>query len=168
MSAISENKVVRLTYELRENGNTEIIEKTDAEQPFTFLYGVGGLLPEFEENLSGLKKGDSFDFAILTDNAYGPIDPNAVAEIPKEAFMVDGKLQEDMLQVGSVLPMRDNEGNFLQGTIVDLKDDAVIMDFNHPLAGKDLHFKGVIVEVREATADELSHGHVHGDGGHHH
>ncbi|MBC7451346.1 MAG: FKBP-type peptidyl-prolyl cis-trans isomerase [Cytophagales bacterium] len=168
MSAISENKVVRLTYELRENGNTEIIEKVEVDQPFTFLFGVGGLLPEFEENLNGLKEGDSFDFSIMTDNAYGPIDPSAVVEIPKDAFMVDGKLQEDMLQVGSVLPMRDNEGNFLQGTIMDVKSDVIMMDFNHPLAGKDLHFKGVIVDVREATEEELSHGHVHGEGGHHH
>lgn len=168
MLAISENKVVRLTYELSENGNPEIIEKVEVDQPFTFLFGAGGLLPEFEDNLQGLKEGDSFDFAILTDNAYGPLDPNAVVEIPNDAFIVDGKLQDDMLQIGSVLPMRDNEGNFLQGTIIDLKEDVVLMDFNHPLAGKDLHFKGVIVDVREATAEELSHGHVHGEGGHHH
>jgi FKBP-type peptidyl-prolyl cis-trans isomerase SlyD len=169
MLTISENKVVRLTYELSENSNkADVIEKVDVEQPFTFLFGVGGLLPEFEENLLGLKEGDSFDFSILTDNAYGPIDPNAVVEIPKEAFSIDGKLQEDILEIGGILPMRDNEGNFLQGKIVDLKDEIVLMDFNHPLAGKDLHFKGVIVDVREATAEELSHGHVHGEGGHHH
>ena len=125
-------------------------------------------MPEFEENLHGLKEGDSFDFAILTENAYGPLDPNAVVEIPKEAFTIDGKLQDDILEIGSILPMRDNEGNFLQGKILDLKDDVVMMDFNHPLAGKDLHFKGFIVDVREATAEELSHGHVHGEGGHHH
>ncbi len=169
MLTISENKVVRLTYELSEDSKKdEIIEKVDADQPATFLFGVGGLLPEFEENLFGLKQGDSFKFSIASDNAYGPLDPNALVDIPKEAFTIDGKLQEDMLQVGSILPMRDNEDNFLQGRIVELRDDVVVMDFNHPLAGKDLYFKGTIIDVREATAEEISHGHVHGEGGHHH
>ena len=169
MLTISENKVVRLTYELSEDSKKdEVIEKVDADQPATFLFGVGGLLPEFEENLFGLKQGDSFKFSIASDNAYGPLDPNALVDIPKEAFSIDGKMQEDMLQVGSILPMRDNEDNFLQGRVVELRDDVVIMDFNHPLAGKDLYFKGTIIDVREATAEEISHGHVHGEGGHHH
>lgn len=169
MLTISENKVVRLTYELSEDSKKdEVIEKVDADQPATFLFGVGGLLPEFEENLFGLKEGDSFKFSIASENAYGPIDPNALVDIPKEAFTIDGKLQDDMLQVGSILPMRDNEDNFLQGRIMELRDDVVIMDFNHPLAGKDLYFKGTIIDVREATAEEISHGHVHGEGGHHH
>lgn len=169
MLTISENKVVRLTYELSEDSKKdEVIEKVDADQPATFLFGVGGLLPEFEENLFGLKEGDSFKFSIASDNAYGPLDPNALVDIPKEAFTIDGKVQDDMLQVGSILPMRDNEDNFLQGRIVELRDDVVIMDFNHPLAGKDLYFKGTIIDVREATAEEISHGHVHGEGGHHH
>jgi FKBP-type peptidyl-prolyl cis-trans isomerase SlyD len=169
MLTISENKVVRLTYELSEDSKKEeIIEKVDTDQPATFLFGVGGLLPEFEENLFGLKQGDSFNFSIASDNAYGPLDPNALVDIPKEAFTIDGKLQEDMLQVGSILPMRDNEDNFLQGRIVELRNDVVVMDFNHPLAGKDLYFKGTIIDVREATAEEISHGHVHGEGGHHH
>ena len=169
MLTISENKVVRLTYELSEDSKKdEVIEKVDADQPATFLFGVGGLLPEFEENLFGLKQGDSFNFSIASDNAYGPLDPNALVDIPKEAFTIDGKLQEDMLQVGSILPMRDNEDNFLQGRIVELRDDVVVMDFNHPLAGKDLYFKGTVIDVREATSEEISHGHVHGEGGHHH
>lgn len=169
MLTVSENKVVRLTYELSEDSKKEeIIEKVDADQPATFLFGVGGLLPEFEENLFGLKQGDSFKFSIASENAYGPLDPNALVDIPKEAFTIDGKLQDDMLKVGSILPMRDNEDNFLQGKIIELRDDVVIMDFNHPLAGKDLYFKGTIIDVREATAEEISHGHVHGEGGHHH
>jgi FKBP-type peptidyl-prolyl cis-trans isomerase SlyD len=168
MENISKNKVVRLTYELRDAGNDTLIEKVEKEQPFTFLYGVGGLVEEFETNLANLTVGDSFDFKIKSENAYGAIDETAVVDIPKEAFMIDGKLQEDMLEVGNVLPMRDNDGNFLQGRITGLTDVAVLMDFNHPLAGKDLHFKGEILEVRAATAEEIDHGHVHGEGGHHH
>lgn len=169
MLTISENKVVRLTYELSEDSNKEeIIEKVDTDQPATFLFGAGGLLPEFEQHLFGLKQGDSFKFSIASENAYGENDPNALVDIPKEAFAIDGKLQDDMLKVGSILPMRDNEDNFLQGRIMELRDDVVIMDFNHPLAGKDLFFKGTIIDVREATEEEMSHGHVHGEGGHHH
>lgn len=168
MENISKNKVVRLTYELRDAGNDTLIEKVEKEQPFTFLYGVGGLVEEFETNLANLTVGDSFDFKIKSENAYGAIDETAVVDIPKEAFMIDGKLQDDMLEVGNVLPMRDNDGNFLQGRITGLTDTAVLMDFNHPLAGKDLHFKGEILEVRLATAEEIDHGHVHGEGGHHH
>ncbi|MFN8417338.1 MAG: FKBP-type peptidyl-prolyl cis-trans isomerase [Cytophagaceae bacterium] len=166
MTTISKNKVVRMTYELS-SGN-ELIQKVNADQPFTFLYGVGGLLEEFEQNIADLKVGDTFNFEITAENGYGEIDEEAVVQIPKEAFMVDGKLQDDILEVGNVLPMRDSDGNFLEGRIIEMDEASVTMDFNHPLAGKDLHFKGEILAIREATAEEIDHGHVHGEGGHHH
>lgn len=166
MTTISKNKVVRMTYELSSAG--ELIQKVNADQPFTFLYGVGGLLEEFEQNIADLKVGDTFNFEIAAENGYGEIDEEAVVQIPKEAFMVDGKLQDDILEVGNVLPMRDSDGNFLEGRIITMDDASVTMDFNHPLAGKDLHFKGEILAIREATAEEIDHGHVHGEGGHHH
>jgi FKBP-type peptidyl-prolyl cis-trans isomerase SlyD len=76
--------------------------------------------------------------------------------------MVDGELQEDLLVIGNRLPMRDSEGNALDGTVVEVNEAAVVMDFNHPLAGQDLFFTGNVVNVREASADELNHRHVHG------
>jgi FKBP-type peptidyl-prolyl cis-trans isomerase SlyD len=166
MTTISKNKVVRMTYELSSAG--ELIQKVNADQPFTFLYGVGGLLEEFEQNIADLKVGDTFNFEIAAENGYGEIDEEAVVQIPKEAFMVDGKLQDEILEVGNVLPMRDSDGNFLEGKIITMDDASVTMDFNHPLAGKDLHFKGEILAIREATSEEIDHGHVHGEGGHHH
>ncbi|MDX5444134.1 MAG: peptidylprolyl isomerase, partial [Hymenobacteraceae bacterium] len=88
--------------------------------------------------------------------------------LPKHIFEVDGEINDEMLQPGNFIPMADQEGNQLQGQVVEVTDEAVIMDFNHPLAGKDMFFKGKVEKVREATQEEIDHGHVHGEGGHHH
>ena len=166
---IRKNTVVSLTYELREdNAEGEIVEVVDTEEPFVFLYGAGNLLPEFERQLEGLNPGDSFNFGITSDNAYGSFDEDAVVNLPINAFMVDGTLDTEMLQPGNTLPMRDQDGHTIMGTIVELGDDFVTMDFNHPMAGVDLHFSGTIVAVREASDEEVQHGHVHGEGGIHH
>lgn len=166
---IEKNKVVSLLYELRIGNETgELVEKVDPAEPFAFLFGAGGLLPEFESNLKGKKRGDKFAFGIKSENAYGQFSFEAIVDIPKNAFMVNGELATEMLQIGKVIPMRDEQGHALQGKVIGVEVDTVKMDFNHPMAGKDLHFTGEIVEVRNASADELSHGHVHGPGGHHH
>ncbi len=166
MTTITKNTVVRMTYELSSSGETIQIVKED--HPFTFLYGVGGLLEEFERNIENLSVGDTFDFNISAEDGYGLLDEEAIVPIPKEAFMVEGKIQDDVLEIGNVLPMRDSDGNMLEGRVVLVDDTTVTMDFNHPLAGKDLHFTGAILSIRPATEEEIDHGHVHGEGGHHH
>ena len=168
---VDKNKVVSVAYRLtvNEDGQETLIEETEAGKPFVFLFGSGGLIEAFENNLKGLKTGDSFDFKIDVKNAYGESHADNVVNIPIEAFLgEDGKLDEEMVQVGNVLPMVDNEGHRMQGTVEEITDAHVKMDFNHPLADKDLHFKGKVVDVREATPEEISHGHVHGEGEHHH
>ena len=166
---IDKNKVVSLLYELRIGNETgELVERVDPADPFAFLFGGGGLLPEFESNLKGKNAGDKFTFGIKSENAYGNFSLEAIVDIPKNAFMVDGELAVDLLQVGKMISMHDEHGNPLQGKVLAVELDKVKMDFNHPMAGKDLHFKGEILEVRNATSDELSHGHVHGPGAHHH
>jgi FKBP-type peptidyl-prolyl cis-trans isomerase SlyD len=170
---VGQNKVVSVTYALmvREAGQTEevFVEKTDETNPFVFLSGFGGVLPEFEKNLEGLKVGDAFDFILDAANGYGLIENDMLIEIPIGAFVgPDGKIEEGLLQAGNVLPMRDSEGNHLEGTIRQVGVENVVMDFNHPLAGKDLHFSGTVIELREATPEEMDHGHVHGPHGHHH
>lgn len=166
---VSENKVVRISYELREdNASGIMIETVNKEQPMTFLFGAGNLLPEFEQNINGLSVGNTFEFGIKSENAYGEVDQNALVTIPKSAFMVNGQVDEQMLEVGGFLPMVDQDGNHLHGKIIAVNAENVNMDFNHPLAGSNLFFKGEIVDIREATEDELAHGHVHGEGGHHH
>ena len=166
---IEKNKVVSLLYELRiGNATGELVEKVDPSEPFAFLFGSGGLLPEFESNLKGKKAGDTFTFGIKSENAYGNFSLEAIVDIPKSVFMVNGEIASDMLQVGKMIPMCDDQGHPLHGKVLAVDVDKVKMDFNHPMAGKDLHFTGEVLEVRSASSDELSHGHVHGPGGHHH
>ncbi|GAB3531691.1 FKBP-type peptidyl-prolyl cis-trans isomerase [Pontibacter brevis] len=168
---IEQNKVVTLTYELRildENGEQSLIETATEEQPMVFIYGMSGLPDQFEDSLQGLSKGDSFDFKLETEDGYGEYNQEAVVELPKNVFEVDGSVPNDMLEEGNYIPMADSEGNQLQGRVQEVKEDTVTMDFNHPLAGKDLFFKGKVQDVRDATPEELDHGHVHGPGGHHH
>jgi FKBP-type peptidyl-prolyl cis-trans isomerase SlyD len=122
----------------------------------------------FEKELSGKKVGDKFDFHINAAEGYGEYNEEYVAEIPKEAFLVEGKFDDSQIKVGAEVPMMDAEGNQMYGLVLEVAEKHVAMDFNHPLAGHDLHFIGEVLEVREATAEELDHGHVHGPHGHHH
>ncbi len=159
---VEQKKVVSITYELRQNnGEGEVLETVTSENPLTVIFGIGNLLPAFEENLGGLDVGENFNFTLTSEQAYGEYNDNAVITVPKETFVVDGKLQEEMLYEGNSIPMMDEQGNKLTGVITSVQDNQVVMDFNHPLAGMNLYFKGEVVEVRDATPGELEHGHVH-------
>lgn len=168
---VANEKVVSLVYELRlDSPEGEIIEALSQDNPLTFLYGTGNLLPKFEKNISGLKVGDKFDFDLDAPDAYGEVNEEAVVSVPIGAFEVNGKIDNNMLSLGNTIPMRDNAGNRLNGVVKEVTSTTVVMDFNHPLAGNRLYFKGEVTEVREATDEELSHGHIHsscgcGDGG---
>jgi len=156
---VEKNKVVSLSYELKVERET--VETVGADSPLMFLFGSGNLLPKFEENLNGLKLDDGFDFHLVSVDAYGPKAEDAIVDVPLEAFTVDGEIDSEILKVGNHIPMLDQSGNRLNGVVVKFDDKFVTMDFNHPLAGNDLHFSGKVVEIREASADELEHGHVH-------
>jgi FKBP-type peptidyl-prolyl cis-trans isomerase SlyD len=171
MAQISPNKVVTITYDLSvtdENQEKVLVESAEADAPMVFLFGQSGLPEEFETQLSGKNPGEAFNFSLTPEQAYGDYDQQAVVDIPKNVFEIDGKIDEEMLQEGNFLPMSDNQGNHMQGKIVEIGADTVKMDFNHPLAGMVMHFDGKVADVREATQEELAHGHVHGEGGHHH
>lgn len=155
-----------LTYSLKVDG--QLIEETNASNPLTFLAGVGMMIPGFEKGLEGKAAGDTYDITVSPEEGYGDINKEAIVDLPKDTFKVDGVLQEDLLVAGAKIPMQDNHGNPMQGKVVDVAADTVKLDFNHELAGKTLHFTGEILEVREATPEELEHGHVHGPGGHEH
>jgi FKBP-type peptidyl-prolyl cis-trans isomerase SlyD len=168
---ISEDKVVALNYYLtssKNNAPEQLVEETTKDHPFVFLFGFGGVLQDFESNLQGKQKGDKFDFKISPENAYGQHEPDYVVKIDRGAFEVDGAFDDTRVKVGYDIEMRDSEGNPLTGKVLDITETHVEMDFNHPLAGHELHFIGEIIDVREATSEELDHGHVHGPGGHHH
>ncbi|MCP4648095.1 MAG: peptidylprolyl isomerase [bacterium] len=160
------NNVVSIVYELRADSKAgEVVEALTNENPLTFLFGTGGLLPKFEEHLSGLKTGDNFEFLLNSEDAYGPIVENAIVHVPQSVFEVDGKIDENLMKIGSMVPMMDAEGRRLNGKVMAIEGDAVKMDFNHPMAGNDLFFKGEVTDVRIATEEELSHGHTHAEGG---
>lgn len=166
---VSKNKVVSLTYTLRlDNEQGEMIQETGTDNPLVFIYGSGMLLPAFESNIANLNINDKFSFGLQAGDAYGEVNPNAVIDLDINLFMEDGKLNEELVMVGNTIPMQDSDGNRLDGVVVEVTKSNVKMDFNHPLAGKDLHFTGEIVELRDASAEEMAHGHVHGPHGHHH
>jgi len=171
MATIAQNSVVTLTYDLSvtdENQQKVLVEQAEAEEPMVFLFGHSGLPEEFESQLDGKNAGDSFSFSLTPEQGYGDYDQQAVVEIPKQVFEIDGQIDDQMLQVGNYLPMADNEGHHMQAKVVEIGDEQVTMDFNHPLAGMVMHFEGKVQDVRPATAEELAHGHVHGEGGHQH
>ena len=163
---ITKNAVPSVTYVLTVDG--EVIDQAKKETPLNFIFGVGGMIPGFESNLDGLETGNSYDFTLSPDEAYGEYNKTAIVDLPKSTFNVDGKVQEDMLAIGKVIPMQDQNGNPLNGTVVEIIEDTVKMDFNHVLAGKSLHFAGEVIDVREASKEELEHGHVHGLEEHNH
>jgi FKBP-type peptidyl-prolyl cis-trans isomerase SlyD len=153
---IEKNKVVSLSYVLTVDG--EVLETVTAEKPMKFIMGSGYLLPKFEDHITGKQAGDAFEFTLAPADAYGEIVPEAIVELPASLFEVDGKTETGLLTVGNVLPMSDSDGNRLNGVIDEVRNDTVVMNFNHPLAGEELYFKGRVVAVREATPDELLNG----------
>lgn len=166
---ISKDKVVSLSYELKlDKASDEIVDQANADYPLVFLFGAGNLLPKFESHIANLKVNDNFEFTLESEDAYGPVIEEAIVDLPMDIFKVNGEIDPGMLVVGNIIPMQDNEGRPLDGTIVAIENDTVKMDFNHPMAGRTLHFTGKVLDIREATAEEISHGHVHGPHGHHH
>lgn len=163
---IEKNAFVSLVYELRtENSNGPLVEKTTTDRPLRFVFGSGRMLEKFEQNIAGLTVGSKFDFTLASADAYGEINKEAIVDIPKNVFVVNGQLREDLLVLGGRVPMMGAGGQRMDGIVLEVTDDTVKMDFNHPLAGEDLHFSGEVIEVREATAEELIGGEHHGCGG---
>jgi FKBP-type peptidyl-prolyl cis-trans isomerase SlyD len=166
---IEANKVVSISYTLRKDSHEGAqIENVPAEKPLEFIFGSGMMLPAFEENLAGLSEGNDFQFMLDELHAYGPVMEENVVDLPKKTFEVDGKVQDGLLVVDNIITMQDNQGNQFAGRVAKIEEETVKMDFNHPMAGQDLYFTGKVVGVRDASPEELDHGHVHGEGHHHH
>ena len=160
------NNVVSVNYKLfRDTAEGEMIESTEGQEPLVFLSGMGQMIPEFEAQVVDLKVGDEFSFGIKADNAYGQRVDEAIIDLPQDMFKdEEGKLVEQIV-VGNVLPLENQEGQVHPGTILAIEETTVKFDMNHMLAGQDIHFTGSVLEVRQATSDEISHKHVHGAGG---
>lgn len=170
---ITKDTVVGLTYELKVSRKADEIESApfsvevrDIEDPFYFLFGNSGLPEKFEECLAGKKQGESFLFTIPSHEAYGEADDEMIMTIPKSQFSSERGFEEGMLEEGNFLPLMDENGYPMQAKVLKDLGEEILLDFNHPLVEFDLHFEGEVFEVREATSEELSHGHVHGEHGH--
>jgi FKBP-type peptidyl-prolyl cis-trans isomerase SlyD len=159
---ISKDTVVSLRYELSD-ANGALLEKTD--DPISYLHGgYDGIFPTVEEVLHGKDVGAKFEVTMVPDEAFGEYDHDLVRVEPRNYF-------PENIEIGMQFEggaEGDDDDDFMLFTVVDVSEDEVTVDGNHPLAGKTLNFVGVVTGVRAATAEELEHGHIHGDDGHHH
>ncbi len=154
---IFSNRMVTLTYNLRlDDQNGDMIEQATAERPLQFIYGAGQMLPKFEAQLAGLRQGEKFQISLSKFDAYGEVNEEAIVELPRTVFVVDGNFDSELVKVGNSIPMMSGDGQRLNGMVIEVGDELVKMDFNHPLAGEDLHFEGDVLEVREATESEIA------------
>ena len=154
------NKVVAVSYQLEVEG--KIADQSAPGNPLEYIHGSGMLLPKFEGAIEGKEPGESFDFILSPEDGYGTYDPKYLVDLPKTAFAIDGQVREDLLVVGRTIPMLNQAGQVVQGTVSKVTDSTVTMDFNHPMAGKTLHFTGKVESVRGATDKELTEG-LHGE-----
>lgn len=158
---ISKNKVVAIDYTLR-NSEGEIIDASAEQEPLVYIQGIGNLIPGLEEMLEGKKVGDSFKAVIPPEKAYGEFDESLVQLIPSKHFA-----QIPNLEVGMQL-QANMDGQVRIVTVTAIEESSVEIDANHPLSGETLDFDVTVKSIREASQEELDHGHVHGEGGHHH
>lgn len=159
---IAVNKAVSIDYTLT-NDAGEVIDSSAGGAPMVYLHGAGNIIVGLEKALEGKRAGDELSVAIEPDEAYGEYSAELVATLGREMF--EGV---DELEVGMQFHASGPDGSMQIVTIRDLDGDEVTVDGNHPLAGQRLNFQVKVVDVRDAHAEEIAHGHVHGEGGHHH
>lgn len=159
---IAAGKVVGMSYSLRNDAGV-ILDQASTEEPFLYIQGASQIVPGLETGLEGLKVGEKKNVTIAPDDAYGPVHPGLKMTVKKDQF--PGVKD---IEAGMQFQAQSPEGHGMIFTIVGVAGDDVTIDGNHPLAGQTLHFTVEILSIRDATAEEKAHGHVHGPGGHHH
>lgn len=158
--SVQNDTVVSMEYTLHVEG--EKIDSSEGQDPLQFLAGHGNIITGLEREMMGMKVGDSKEVTIQPADAYGEFDDQAFMEVPRDQFPQDMPLEE-----GLELTVRDDSGQSRYARVDGIEGNNVTLNFNHPLAGDELHFNIKVVGLREPTAEELEHGHVH-QGGHHH
>jgi FKBP-type peptidyl-prolyl cis-trans isomerase SlyD len=158
---IGERTVASFHYTLTDDAG-QVIDTSSGREPLTYLHGAGNIVPGLEKEMSGRQPGDIFKVQVAPEEGYGLPDPMMIQVVPKEAFQ-----GVDTLEVGMEFQAQTPQGP-MSVAIAKIEGDEVTVDGNHPLAGKTLHFAIEVTDVRDASLEELSHGHVHGAGGHHH
>lgn len=152
------NNYIAVAYKLytTENGKKKLQEEAPASAPFQFISGLGMVLDNFEAQIAPLKAGDTFDFVIPSENAYGERNEEHVVSLAKDIFCIDGKFDDEHVTVGAILPLMTAEGQHVSGKVAEIGADTVVIDLNHPFAGCDLNFTGKVLESRPATNEELA------------
>jgi FKBP-type peptidyl-prolyl cis-trans isomerase SlyD len=158
---IAEQKVVTFNYILKDDDGNVIDQSQDAS--FVYLHGASNIVPGLENALSGRVAGDEIAVSVAPEDGYGVRDDSRVQTVPREMFPADTEISP-----GMQFHAQGPDGQSLVVAVVAVEDETVTVDGNHPLAGVQLNFEVSIVDVRDATADEISHGHAHGPDAHHH
>ena len=160
---ITENKVVLMHYTLKDNSG-EVLDSSEGKEPLAFIQGIGNIIIGLEEELEGKAVGDKISATVAPEKGYGIRSEENVHVVPLSGFQADG---EEKLVEGMQVRVETNEGVSI-ADVAKIDGEEVTLDLNHPLADETLHFDVEVVDIREATKDELDHGHAHGPGGHHH
>jgi FKBP-type peptidyl-prolyl cis-trans isomerase SlyD len=158
---ITDDLVVTMDYVLTVDG--EVVDSSEEEGPIQFLQGHGNIIPGLEAHLGGLAVGEILEVSVAAKDAYGEFDPEQIIDVPISEFP-----EEICIEPGVELELKDTEGDQLFARVISVGKSRVKLDFNHPLAGKELSFQVTILGLRAATPEELEHGHVHGSEGHAH
>lgn len=158
---IEKNRVVQIHYTLKDSKG-EILDSSEGQSPLPYIHGIGALIPGLENQLSGKQAGDKFTAVVAPADGYGTYDKDQVFQVPADGFTGEGEIE-----VGMQVQLDTEDGPAI-ATVTKVEGEEVTLDMNHPLAGVQLHFDVEVVEVREATKQELDHGHVHTPGHHHH
>ena len=156
---VQDGHVVSIEYALHVDG--ELIDQSEKDEPLEFIQGEGEIIPGLEQAMYGLAVGDSKTVIVSAKEGYGELDSDAFADVPREQFPPDFPLKP-----GTELQVKTEEGEILAARIESIAKETVRLDFNHPLAGKELHFAVKVLALRPATDEEINHGHVHGEHGH--
>ena len=153
------NKYVAVAYRLYikdQAGKREMVEEATHKQPFQFVSGMGMTLDDFEAQIVGLQKDDKFDFELTPAQAYGEYEQERVITVPRSTFEIDGRLDKQYIYEGAIVPLQNADGARFNGLIAKIGDAEVIVNLNHPLAGKTLIFVGEVVDIRDATKEEIT------------
>jgi FKBP-type peptidyl-prolyl cis-trans isomerase SlyD len=159
---IENGKVVALDYVLKLDDGI-VVDASEKGSPLLYLHGHQNIIPGLESELTGLALGDQKDVSVTPEEGYGEYVEELIQRAPKERFPEDSSFN-----LGDEVSAQDPDGHVRHGRITEVNAQEVVVDFNHMLAGKKLNFSVTVAEVREASEEEISHGHVHGPGGHHH
>ena len=159
---ITQNKVVTIDYEVREADSQELIDSSADNAPMVYLHGFQNIIPGLEQALEGKQIGDELEVTVAPAEAYGEYEDERVQQVPISAF--EGV---EALEPGMAFTAQTEHGS-VSIIVTEVDDTTATVDANHPLAGQSLHFKVKVLEVRDASDEEIAHRHVHGEGGHHH